>query len=463
MDLELTDEQTWLSESLETLLGREWTGAEAAHAAGRPERDAPVVGARGVRRAERGPGGGARRRRAVPRGAGPGRAPGVRAVPRQRRAALRGRAVLGRGARGASRTSATIARPSRCWSPVAAGRWTGPRRPWDSRVSTGARWRSSTPTEVDRFAVVASAGGTPGAGARRRGRAGRRSGAAAVARRDASRCTPSASPASSADAVAEGDLAARAARAADRDRRRCWPPPSPSGAAGRLLDDACAYAAERRQFGRTIGSYQALRHILADMYVRQASAWSTVLYAAAALDDDLRGGRADGRGREGVRRPCGARGGARRAAGLRRHRLHPGAPGAPLPAPDRRPRAAVRRRRPPRARARPSPRAASGAPTRRLAGPDSRQLTKGRTGMTTTPETGFNDPTAQRLERISTGADPDVVGPLLADVLHDPRWLTCDVALISGGKSNLTYRVASRRRRGDPAAPAARAHPSHGA
>src|SRR6476660_8222535 len=62
--------------------------------------------------------------------------------------------------------------------------------------------------------------------------------------------------------------------------------------------------------------------------------------------------------------------------------------------------------------------------------------------MTTTPETGFNDPTAQRLERITTGADPDVVGPLLADVLHDPRWLTCDVALISGGKSNLTYRVA---------------------
>ena len=60
-----------------------------------------------------------------------------------------------------------------------------------------------------------------------------------------------------------------------------------------------------------------------------------------------------------------------------------------------------------------------------------------------TPSTGFNDPTAQRLERITTGADPEAVGPLLADVLHDPRWLECDVALISGGKSNLTYRVAS--------------------
>ena len=60
-----------------------------------------------------------------------------------------------------------------------------------------------------------------------------------------------------------------------------------------------------------------------------------------------------------------------------------------------------------------------------------------------TPETGFNDPTAQRLERMSTGADPELVAPMLAEVLHDPRWLSCDVALISGGKSNLTYRVAS--------------------
>ena len=57
--------------------------------------------------------------------------------------------------------------------------------------------------------------------------------------------------------------------------------------------------------------------------------------------------------------------------------------------------------------------------------------------------TGFNDPTAQRLERIATGAEPDVVGPQLAEALHDDRWCECDVALISGGKSNLTYRVSS--------------------
>jgi alkylation response protein AidB-like acyl-CoA dehydrogenase len=58
------------------------------------------------------------------------------------------------------------------------------------------------------------------------------------------------------------------------------------GAAGRMLDDACRYAAERRQFGRPVASFQALRHLLADMYVRQASSWSSVLYAAAALDED---------------------------------------------------------------------------------------------------------------------------------------------------------------------------------
>jgi aminoglycoside phosphotransferase (APT) family kinase protein len=57
--------------------------------------------------------------------------------------------------------------------------------------------------------------------------------------------------------------------------------------------------------------------------------------------------------------------------------------------------------------------------------------------------TSFTDPTAQRLEPIVTGAEPEVVGPHLAEVLHDSRWRECRVALIAGGKSNLTYRVAS--------------------
>jgi aminoglycoside phosphotransferase (APT) family kinase protein len=44
---------------------------------------------------------------------------------------------------------------------------------------------------------------------------------------------------------------------------------------------------------------------------------------------------------------------------------------------------------------------------------------------------------------IVEGADPALVGALLAEALHDPRWATCNVALIAGGKSNLTYRVHS--------------------
>ena len=60
----------------------------------------------------------------------------------------------------------------------------------------------------------------------------------------------------------------------------------------------------------------------------------------------------------------------------------------------------------------------------------------------TARESAFVDPTAQRLQPIVTGAEPEIVGPQLAEVLHDPRWRECNVALISGGKSNLTYRVA---------------------
>jgi alkylation response protein AidB-like acyl-CoA dehydrogenase len=57
------------------------------------------------------------------------------------------------------------------------------------------------------------------------------------------------------------------------------------GAASAVLELARRYAAERRQFGRTIGSFQSLRHVLADMYVQQASGWSAVLYGAASFDD----------------------------------------------------------------------------------------------------------------------------------------------------------------------------------
>lgn len=59
------------------------------------------------------------------------------------------------------------------------------------------------------------------------------------------------------------------------------------GAAGALFALARQYASERKQFGRAIGSNQALRHLMSDLHVRQASSWSTTLYAAAALDDGI--------------------------------------------------------------------------------------------------------------------------------------------------------------------------------
>ncbi|MCZ6784239.1 MAG: acyl-CoA/acyl-ACP dehydrogenase, partial [Proteobacteria bacterium] len=48
---------------------------------------------------------------------------------------------------------------------------------------------------------------------------------------------------------------------------------------------AVAYAMEREQFGRPIGSFQSIKHILADMYVRQQIARAAVYAAGATLDD----------------------------------------------------------------------------------------------------------------------------------------------------------------------------------
>jgi alkylation response protein AidB-like acyl-CoA dehydrogenase len=57
------------------------------------------------------------------------------------------------------------------------------------------------------------------------------------------------------------------------------------GAAASILELAREYAVQRHQFGRAIGSFQAVRHLLADMLVQLESSWSSVLYAAASLDE----------------------------------------------------------------------------------------------------------------------------------------------------------------------------------
>ena len=59
------------------------------------------------------------------------------------------------------------------------------------------------------------------------------------------------------------------------------------GAASAALDLAIGYAREREQFARPIATFQAVQHLLADAHVLRETAWSTTLYAAAALDEDV--------------------------------------------------------------------------------------------------------------------------------------------------------------------------------
>jgi len=57
------------------------------------------------------------------------------------------------------------------------------------------------------------------------------------------------------------------------------------GMAQACSDAATAYSLERRQFDRPIGSFQAVKHILADMVVRAEVARAAVDAAACTLDD----------------------------------------------------------------------------------------------------------------------------------------------------------------------------------
>ncbi len=61
------------------------------------------------------------------------------------------------------------------------------------------------------------------------------------------------------------------------------------GVAQGALDVAVSYARERHQFGVAIGSFQAVKHLLADMYVRVELARSATYAAAAIFDDDRAG------------------------------------------------------------------------------------------------------------------------------------------------------------------------------
>ncbi|MFP6850460.1 MAG: acyl-CoA dehydrogenase family protein [Pseudomonas sp.] len=61
------------------------------------------------------------------------------------------------------------------------------------------------------------------------------------------------------------------------------------GGADRCLEMAKTFALERYAFGRPIASYQAIKHKLAEVYVRNELARSNAYYAAWALDKDVDG------------------------------------------------------------------------------------------------------------------------------------------------------------------------------
>ena len=66
------------------------------------------------------------------------------------------------------------------------------------------------------------------------------------------------------------------------------------GCAQESLDSSVAYVGERVQFGRTIASYQAIKHKAADMMLKVESARSLLYFAACVADDWLAGAASDG-------------------------------------------------------------------------------------------------------------------------------------------------------------------------
>jgi alkylation response protein AidB-like acyl-CoA dehydrogenase len=58
------------------------------------------------------------------------------------------------------------------------------------------------------------------------------------------------------------------------------------GVAQRAMEMAVGYAKERKQFGRPIGTYQAVSHACAQMLLEAESARSAVYWAAWALDHE---------------------------------------------------------------------------------------------------------------------------------------------------------------------------------
>jgi alkylation response protein AidB-like acyl-CoA dehydrogenase len=86
--------------------------------------------------------------------------------------------------------------------------------------------------------------------------------------------------------VAEG-AAFEALWATALDRAALYAAADMLGATQRMLDMSVAYTTNREQFGKPIGSFQAVKHLLADVQVKLTFARPVVYYAAYALVNGL--------------------------------------------------------------------------------------------------------------------------------------------------------------------------------
>jgi alkylation response protein AidB-like acyl-CoA dehydrogenase len=282
MDLELTDEQTWLSESVDTLLDREWVPAEAVAEAGIERRsrvwhELVEFGALSI-----GDGIGAVEACLIARSLGAH----IATTPFLASAAVR----LALGARRAGELldpdaalGLALLEPGSGWTVDQPA--TTLRRMSDGFALVGEKAAVEQLELAEQLAVLAALDGEPAlvlvpvTDPR-----------VVAQKRDSFDPTVAIATVRFEDAIVAADelitgSAARDALARLTAAGSLLAAAEAIGAASRILDEACRYAVQRRQFGRTIGSFQALRHVLADMYVRAASGWSTVLYAAAAFDE----------------------------------------------------------------------------------------------------------------------------------------------------------------------------------
>jgi alkylation response protein AidB-like acyl-CoA dehydrogenase len=290
MDLELSDEQTWLSESIDTLLHREWVGPEALDRA-TDERRRRVweqlveFGALTIGGED---GLGAIELCLIARALGSRLA----SVPFLGSAAVRlalaplASSLSGTGAEVLTSDAAlaiALLEPGSSWSVARLG--TRARNTGDGFELHGEKVGIEQLEAADRLAVVAELDERPALVLTRASAAGVRRAPQpsfdpalymGSARFEGTPVAPDCAVTGPAGETAVVRLNTVGSLLAGAEA---------IGAATTILELACRYASERRQFGRTIGSFQSLRHLLADMYVRQASGWSTVLYAAAAFDD----------------------------------------------------------------------------------------------------------------------------------------------------------------------------------